>query len=192
MLERSQGGSIVNVSSNGSAVAFAKCASFCSAKAALDMLTKVMALELGPQQVGTCINFNHKLASGYANFYRVLFFKPIYCGAMIPVRSSCSRSVWTLSVRQPPSRHLGKQKSASTCYQEFHKANLPVDITRTRMLILLLFQAHFKISFISRLSVSIDFALFQRLKTSSIRSCICWVTRQTWSMAVCCQSTAVI
>ena len=47
------GGAIVNVSSQGSQVALKDHTLYCSTKSALDMLTKVMALELGPHKVFT-------------------------------------------------------------------------------------------------------------------------------------------
>ncbi|KAJ8687135.1 hypothetical protein QAD02_022929 [Eretmocerus hayati] len=51
MLRRKVAGSIVNVSSVASLVAVKDHAIYCSVKAALDMLTKVMALELGPHNI---------------------------------------------------------------------------------------------------------------------------------------------
>ncbi|KAA8581166.1 hypothetical protein FQN60_008532 [Etheostoma spectabile] len=48
---RRSGGSIVNVSSQASQCALRDHAVYCATKAALDMLTKVMALELGPHQI---------------------------------------------------------------------------------------------------------------------------------------------
>ncbi|XP_038160440.1 L-xylulose reductase [Cyprinodon tularosa] len=51
MKARGSGGSIVNVSSQASSCALRDHAVYCSTKGALDMLTKVMALELGPHQI---------------------------------------------------------------------------------------------------------------------------------------------
>ncbi|XP_012731721.3 L-xylulose reductase [Fundulus heteroclitus] len=51
MKARGSGGSIVNVSSQASQCALRDHAVYCSTKGALDMLTKVMALELGPHQI---------------------------------------------------------------------------------------------------------------------------------------------
>lgn len=51
MKARGCGGSIVNVSSQASQCALKDHTVYCSTKAALDMLTKMMALELGPYQV---------------------------------------------------------------------------------------------------------------------------------------------
>ncbi|KAJ4940720.1 hypothetical protein JOQ06_027015 [Pogonophryne albipinna] len=51
MVARGSGGSIVNVSSQASQRALREHAVYCASKAALDMLTKVMALELGPHQI---------------------------------------------------------------------------------------------------------------------------------------------
>ncbi|XP_068610789.1 L-xylulose reductase [Brachionichthys hirsutus] len=51
MKARGSGGSIVNVSSQASQCAFRDHAVYCATKGALDMLTKVMALELGPHQI---------------------------------------------------------------------------------------------------------------------------------------------
>uniref|UniRef100_A0A8C6THQ0 Dicarbonyl/L-xylulose reductase n=1 Tax=Neogobius melanostomus TaxID=47308 RepID=A0A8C6THQ0_9GOBI len=57
MKSRGSGGSIVNVSSQASQCALRDHAIYCSTKAALDMLTKVMALELGPHQIRVnCVN----------------------------------------------------------------------------------------------------------------------------------------
>ncbi|XP_043957889.1 L-xylulose reductase [Gambusia affinis] len=51
MKARGSGGSIVNVSSQASQRALRDHAVYCATKGALDMLTKVMALELGPHQI---------------------------------------------------------------------------------------------------------------------------------------------
>jgi L-xylulose reductase len=51
MIERGQGGAIVNVSSQSSMVGLADHAAYCASKGALDQLTRVMALELGPHQI---------------------------------------------------------------------------------------------------------------------------------------------
>lgn len=51
MKARGGGGSIVNVSSQASQCALRDHAVYCATKAALDMLTKMMALELGPYQI---------------------------------------------------------------------------------------------------------------------------------------------
>ncbi|KAJ7984795.1 hypothetical protein DPEC_G00358480 [Dallia pectoralis] len=51
MKARGRGGSIVNVSSQSSKCALQDHAVYCATKGALDMLTKVMALELGPYQI---------------------------------------------------------------------------------------------------------------------------------------------
>lgn len=51
MIERGQGGAIVNISSMTTNVAFPEHTSYCSSKGAVDTLTRVMALELGPHQV---------------------------------------------------------------------------------------------------------------------------------------------
>ncbi|XP_073345788.1 L-xylulose reductase [Pagrus major] len=51
MKARGSGGSIVNVSSQASQCALRDHAVYCATKGALDMLTKVMALELGPHQI---------------------------------------------------------------------------------------------------------------------------------------------
>lgn len=51
MIERGRGGSIVNISSQASLVALADHASYCASKGALDQLTRVMALELGPHGI---------------------------------------------------------------------------------------------------------------------------------------------
>lgn len=47
MIERGRGGAIVNVSSVASTCALSEHASYCASKGALDMLTRVMSLELG-------------------------------------------------------------------------------------------------------------------------------------------------
>ena len=51
MIRRGNGGSIVNVSSIASSVALRDHAAYCASKAALDQLTRVMALELGPHRI---------------------------------------------------------------------------------------------------------------------------------------------
>ncbi|XP_003384523.1 PREDICTED: L-xylulose reductase-like [Amphimedon queenslandica] len=51
MIDRGKGGAIVNVSSMASKVALKDHTSYCSSKAALDMLTKVMGVELGPHNI---------------------------------------------------------------------------------------------------------------------------------------------
>lgn len=51
MIERSKGGAIVNVSSQSSMAAIVDHAAYCASKGALDQLTRVMALELGPHQI---------------------------------------------------------------------------------------------------------------------------------------------
>ncbi|XP_022192333.2 L-xylulose reductase isoform X2 [Nilaparvata lugens] len=51
MIDRGKGGSIVNVSSQASQAALADHALYGSSKSAVDMLTKVMALELGPHNI---------------------------------------------------------------------------------------------------------------------------------------------
>lgn len=51
MKARGRGGSIVNISSQASQCALKDHAVYCATKGALDMLTKVMALELGPYQI---------------------------------------------------------------------------------------------------------------------------------------------
>lgn len=51
LIGRKLPGSIVNVSSQASAAALRDHSVYCSTKAAVDGLTRVMALELGPHQV---------------------------------------------------------------------------------------------------------------------------------------------
>ncbi len=51
MVARGRGGAIVNVSSLASSAAIAEHTAYCASKAALDHLTRVMALELGPHQI---------------------------------------------------------------------------------------------------------------------------------------------
>lgn len=51
MVARGQGGAIVNLSSQASLIALADHAAYCASKGALDQLTRVMALELGPHQI---------------------------------------------------------------------------------------------------------------------------------------------
>jgi NAD(P)-dependent dehydrogenase (short-subunit alcohol dehydrogenase family) len=51
MIERGRGGAIVNVSSQASQVGLADHAAYCASKGALDQLTRVMALELGPHRI---------------------------------------------------------------------------------------------------------------------------------------------
>ncbi|XP_075072886.1 L-xylulose reductase [Mixophyes fleayi] len=57
MIERGVSGAIVNVSSQASQSALQNHAVYCATKGALDMLTKVMALELGPKKIRVnCVN----------------------------------------------------------------------------------------------------------------------------------------
>lgn len=51
MVEKGQGGSVVNISSLASMGALHEHSAYSSSKAALDMLSKTMALELGPQKI---------------------------------------------------------------------------------------------------------------------------------------------
>ena len=51
MVERGDGGAIVNMSSIGGMRAAPRHTIYCSSKGALDMLTRTMALELGPHKV---------------------------------------------------------------------------------------------------------------------------------------------
>ncbi|KAK3581448.1 hypothetical protein CHS0354_031772 [Potamilus streckersoni] len=51
MVERGDGGAIVNVSSVASRIAVRNMASYCSSKGAMDSLTQVMANELGPHKI---------------------------------------------------------------------------------------------------------------------------------------------
>jgi L-xylulose reductase len=51
MIARGRGGAIVNISSQASSVGIADHAAYCASKGALDQLTRVMALELGPHQI---------------------------------------------------------------------------------------------------------------------------------------------
>ncbi|GCE30288.1 short-chain dehydrogenase/reductase [Dictyobacter alpinus] len=51
MIQRGYGGAIVNISSQSSHLAVAEHTAYCASKGALDQLTRVMALELGPFQI---------------------------------------------------------------------------------------------------------------------------------------------
>ena len=51
LIARGRPGAIVNVSSIASTVAFADHAAYCASKGALDALTRVLALELGPHRI---------------------------------------------------------------------------------------------------------------------------------------------
>jgi len=51
MIERGEGGRIVNLSSQASMVGLADHAAYCASKGALDQLTRTMALELGPYAI---------------------------------------------------------------------------------------------------------------------------------------------
>jgi NAD(P)-dependent dehydrogenase (short-subunit alcohol dehydrogenase family) len=51
MIERGRAGAIVNISSQASMVGLADHAAYCASKGALDQLTRVMALELGPHRI---------------------------------------------------------------------------------------------------------------------------------------------
>lgn len=57
MIDRDVRGSIVNVSSQASMVGLPEHASYCASKGALDQLSRVMAVELGPKGIRTnCVN----------------------------------------------------------------------------------------------------------------------------------------
>lgn len=57
MIQRGVPGSIVNVSSQASMVGLADHVAYCASKGALDQLTRVMAVELGPKQIRVnCVN----------------------------------------------------------------------------------------------------------------------------------------
>ena len=60
-MERGQGGAIVNMSSIGGIRAGNNHTLYCSSKAAMDMLTKTLALELGPHKVKAenSLNYRH-------------------------------------------------------------------------------------------------------------------------------------
>jgi NAD(P)-dependent dehydrogenase (short-subunit alcohol dehydrogenase family) len=51
MIERGAGGAIVNLSSQASMIGLLDHTAYCASKGALDQLTRVMALELGPHQI---------------------------------------------------------------------------------------------------------------------------------------------
>ena len=51
MIKNGKGGSIVNVSSQASQAALDNHTIYCTTKAAVDHMTRMMALELGPHQV---------------------------------------------------------------------------------------------------------------------------------------------
>ena len=51
MIKQGRGGAIVNLSSQASARALADHTSYCASKGALDQLTRMMALELGPHNI---------------------------------------------------------------------------------------------------------------------------------------------
>jgi L-xylulose reductase len=54
MVKHAVRGSIVNMSSQASMRAIDNHTAYCASKGALDQLTRVMALELGPKQVCAC------------------------------------------------------------------------------------------------------------------------------------------
>lgn len=57
LIARKSGGAIVNLSSQASLVGIADHAAYCASKGALDQLTRVMALELGPHDIRVnCVN----------------------------------------------------------------------------------------------------------------------------------------
>ena len=56
MVNRGKGGAIVNISAILSHIAMPSLLSYCASKAALDQVTRVMALELGPHQVNRQLN----------------------------------------------------------------------------------------------------------------------------------------
>jgi L-xylulose reductase len=60
MIEQGKGGAIVNISSQASVRALRDHAVYCASKGAIDQLTRVMALELGPYQV-VSFDSNYKI-----------------------------------------------------------------------------------------------------------------------------------
>ena len=57
MIAHGEGGAIVNISSVGAMKPLEKCSVYCASKAALDHLTRVMTLELGPHGIRVnCVN----------------------------------------------------------------------------------------------------------------------------------------
>ena len=56
MIDRGKGGAIVNISSQTSHMAVSLYVSYSISKAALDQVTRTMALELGPHQVSRKLN----------------------------------------------------------------------------------------------------------------------------------------
>jgi len=57
LIARSSPGSIVNISSQASVMALDSHSLYCATKGALDQLTRVMTLELGPQKIRVnCVN----------------------------------------------------------------------------------------------------------------------------------------
>eukprot|EP00494_Astrolonche_serrata_P012977 UN13089 len=57
MISRKTSGTIVNVSSQASFRGFTDHAAYCSSKGALDQLSRVMAVELGPHNIRVnCVN----------------------------------------------------------------------------------------------------------------------------------------
>jgi L-xylulose reductase len=62
LIERKLPGSIVNVSSQASAAALKDHSVYCASKAAVDGLTRVMALELGAHQVRLIFSCHYETA----------------------------------------------------------------------------------------------------------------------------------
>ena len=70
MVERGQGGSIVNVSSAASLRALQDHAIYNASKGAIDSLTMVMALELGPHKVSYFVLLSDKLIEWLTKFIK--------------------------------------------------------------------------------------------------------------------------
>ena len=68
MVERGNGGAIVNVSSQASKVALWNHLTYCSSKGAVDQATRVMALELGKHQASTYLILVQYVSSEFQLF----------------------------------------------------------------------------------------------------------------------------
>ncbi|RXM37421.1 L-xylulose reductase [Acipenser ruthenus] len=91
MKSRGSGGSIVNVSSQASQCALQDHAVYCATKGALDMLTKVMALELGPHKV--------RLDS---------ITSPATCFCVVPIRGFMAMALGFMSIAFIQRRTIAK------------------------------------------------------------------------------------
>ncbi|GAC1365511.1 MAG: SDR family oxidoreductase [Ktedonobacteraceae bacterium] len=117
MIERGQGGAIVNLSSQSSMVGLLDHTAYCASKGALDQLTRVMAVELGPHQIRVnAVNPTVTLTP----MAEMAWSDPLKSGAM-KARIPLGRFASPLDVAHTVAYLLSEQADM------IHGATLPVD-----------------------------------------------------------------